>query len=271
MDNVFKRSHQALVEDDIQRKVALTFQLAQDWVEGRLCVAVSGVEPVARMPIPGRPARPELVAPRALKKRKLTTELGQQSMVHAIAHIEFNAINLALDAVYRFRDMPDAFLSDWIQVAQEEAQHFSLVRQRLQGLGADYGDFPAHNGLWALAVETDHDILARMAMVPRVMEARGIDVNPGIAKKFEAIGDAEMVDVLAIIFRDEIGHVAVGSRWFRYVCAQRGVAAEDTYFEMIRLCGMAGKVRGPFLRAARLQAGFSEQELDRLVAQGSAG
>ena len=268
MDNVFTRSHQALCENDVERKIALTFALAEDWAQDRLQVDIAAAGPVEKIHVPGRPLRPELVAPKALKKRKLTTVLGQQAMVHAIAHIEFNAINLALDAVYRFRDMPKAYLADWIQVAKEEAYHFSLVRQRLQGLGAEYGDFPAHNGLWALALETDHDILARMALVPRVMEARGIDVNPGIAKKFASIGDQEMVDVLAIIFRDEIGHVAVGSRWFQYVCAQQGVAPEDTYFEMIRLSGMVGKVRGPFLREARLQAGFSEQELDRLCAQG---
>jgi len=266
MDNVFIRSYQALCENDVECKLTLTHQLAEDWAAGLLQVDAAVAGQVETIEIPGRPAQPELVPPKALKKRKLTTLLGQQAMVHAIAHIEFNAINLALDAVYRFRDMPDAFLSDWIQVAKEEAYHFSLVQQRLQDLGAHYGDFPAHNGLWALAVETDHDILARMAMVPRVMEARGIDVNPGISKKFEAIGDQQMVEVLAIIFRDEIGHVAVGSRWFQMACQRQELDSEETYFEMIRQSGMAGKVRGPFLREARLQAGFSERELARLVA-----
>ncbi len=184
-------------------------------------------------------------------------------MIHAVAHIEFNAINLACDAVYRFRQLPDAFYADWARVAAEEAHHFSLLRDRLVELGYRYGDFPAHNGLWELARNTASDPLLRMALVPRVMEARGLDVTPGMMARFAAIGDQATPDILAVILRDEVGHVAAGSRWFGYLCEQRGLDRESTYFELLQE-HFSGGVRCPLHRSARKQAGFSESELDRL-------
>jgi uncharacterized ferritin-like protein (DUF455 family) len=187
------------------------------------------------------------------------------ALIHAVAHIEFNAINLACDAIYRFRDLPDDYYTDWSRVAAEEAYHFSLLQRRLEQLDYGYGDFPAHNGLWELARNTASDPLVRMALVPRVMEARGLDVTPGMMKRFAAIGDSETVAVLEIILRDEIGHVEVGSRWFRFLCEQREIDAESTYFELLQQY-LGSDVRCPLHREARLQAGFSESELFRLEA-----
>ncbi|MEE9352035.1 MAG: ferritin-like domain-containing protein, partial [Thiotrichaceae bacterium] len=214
--------------------------------------------------VPGRPEKPELVPVNQVKRRKLTTEEGRATLIHAIAHIEFNAINLALDAVYRFRDMPDDYYTDWLQVASEEAYHFSLLEVRLQQMGYVYGDMPAHNGLWESCINTEHDVMVRMALVPRVLEARGLDVTPGMMEKLQSVGDQQTVDILAIILRDEIGHVRIGSRWFHYCCEQRQLEPEATFLNLIKEY-MDGALRGPFHREARLQAGFTEQELDMLA------
>jgi len=211
--------------------------------------------------------QPLLVPPRELPKRGFTTLAGRAALIHAVAHIEFNAINLAWDAVYRFRDMPQAYYDDWVRVADEEAYHFSLLRTRLVELGYDYGDFSAHNGLWEMARDTAHDVLVRMALVPRVLEARGLDVTPGMMARLRAAGDEETVALLEIILRDEIGHVEIGSRWFRWLCEQRGLVAESVFRELIQRY-MKGQIKGPFHRDARLQAGFSESELAALEQMG---
>jgi uncharacterized ferritin-like protein (DUF455 family) len=190
-------------------------------------------------------------------RRKLTTPAGRAALVHAIAHIEFNAINLALDAVYRFRGLPSAFYDDWLQVAAEEAEHFLMLRRRLATLGHAYGDFDAHNGLWEMAVRTAHDPLLRMALVPRVLEARGLDVTPGMMERLRAAGDPETVEILAVILREEIGHVAIGTRWFRHLCDQRGLDPDRTFGELITEY-MPGRIRPPFHEAARREAGFTE-------------
>ena len=213
----------------------------------------------------GRPEAPLLVAPRDLPRRRLGSSEGQAAMLHAIAHIEFNAINLALDAACRFADLPRAFYADWLNVAKEEVFHFGLVRQRLRDLGYEYGDFPAHDGLWDLACKTAHDPLVRMAMVPRVMEARGLDVTPDIMRKFEGIGDHRSVEVLKIILRDEVGHVEAGSRWFHYLCEERGLDSEATYFALIDKY-LKGHVSCPLHKEARIAAGFSQSELQHLEA-----
>jgi uncharacterized ferritin-like protein (DUF455 family) len=197
--------------------------------------------------------------------RKLTSTEGQAALVHALTHIEFNAINLAWDAVYRFRDMPTAYYGDWIQVADEEAYHFTLLRRRLNELGHDYGDFPAHNGLWAAAQETAHDVLVRMALVPRVLEARGLDVAPDMVRRLRAAGDDETAALLHIILRDEVGHVAIGSRWFAWLCAARGLEPHQTYVDLLQQY-MAGRIRGPFNTEARQRAGFDDWELAALAA-----
>jgi uncharacterized ferritin-like protein (DUF455 family) len=185
--------------------------------------------------------------------------------VHAVAHIEFNAINLAWDAVQRFPGMPAAFACDWARVADDEARHFAMLRGRLRALGYDYGDFPAHDGLWSMARATADDVLARMALVPRVLEARGLDVTPGMIERLQRAGDAGTADCLKVILREEVAHVAIGSRWYRWLCAQRALPPRETYFRLLSEY-LAGHVRCPLNRPARLAAGFDEAELDRLEA-----
>jgi len=215
---------------------------------------------------PGRPEQPSLVLPKNLPKRAMGTLEGRKIMMHAIAHIEFNAINLALDAVQRFDDMPLAFYADWMRVAAEEAYHFELIRAHLRHLGGEYGDYPAHNGLWEMAETTAHDVLDRMALVPRVLEARGLDVTPGIQKKFINVGDTHAAILLDIIFKDEIGHVEVGSRWFRYVCKERYLKPTETFFSLVEKYFPKG-IGGVLNLDAREQAGFSEAELKVLLGE----
>jgi uncharacterized ferritin-like protein (DUF455 family) len=193
----------------------------------------------------------------------LATEEGRLALIHAVAHIEFNAINLACDAVFRFQGMPQAYYADWIQVAAEEAEHFRMLRERLRAGGLEYGDLPAHNGLWDMARRTAHDPLVRMALVPRMLEARGLDVTPGMVERLRAVGDPQTVAVLSRILQDEVGHVAIGSCWFRYLCQRQGREPEQAYFELLETF-LNGEIRGPLNREARRRAGFSDSELDRL-------
>lgn len=206
------------------------------------------------------PPRPELLDPRFMPRRKLTTPTGLKAFFHAIAHIEFTAIYLAWDMLYRFRGMPRQFYQDWLRVADEEAQHFAMIRTHLRQMGVEYGDLPAHRGLWELAADTTGDILARLALVPRYMEAHGLDVTPPMIDKFAQAGDTQSVAILTRILTDEVGHVTLGTQWFRYVCAQRGVDAEESYRRLL-LRHLTGKPKKPFNRELRLQAGFSEKEL----------
>ena len=219
--------------------------------------------------LPGRPARPELVEPRLLQRRSMSTPQGRVVLLHALAHIEFNAINLALDAVWRFADMPEAFYADWLGVAAEEAYHFSLLRERLAAYGHAYGDFPAHNGLWEMCERTRNDVLARMALVPRVLEARGLDASPPIRARLKQAGDDESAAILDVILRDEVGHVEIGNRWFRYLCDARGLDAHAAWLALAQQYN-APKMRGPFNLEARRKAGFDEVELEALAAQDAA-
>ncbi len=259
--SLFTAAEQCLAACSIKNKLCLTQQHAQAWRDGQLLLE-SSVEPTA-IAEPGHPDKPALVLPGDVPRRGLGSEAGRAAMLHAITHIEFNAINLAWDAVYRFRDMPRQFYSDWVRVADEEAYHFQLLRQRLNDMGHDYGDFPAHSGLWDMAQRTAFDPMVRMALVPRVLEARGLDVTPGMMKRLKNVGDDESVAVLEIILRDEIGHVEIGSRWFKYFCDQRGLNMEQTFLDLIGQY-FAGKLRGPFHYDARIKAGFSEAELRAL-------
>lgn len=213
----------------------------------------------------GRPGRPHMVPPARLPRRGLGTLEGRRALIHAVAHIEFNAINLGLDAALRFPGMPDAYYRDWLSVAADEARHFSMLSDRLEELGGRYGDLPAHNGLWDMAEKTAHDPLVRMALVPRVLEARGLDVTPGMIEKLAAVGDDRTVELLEVILEEEEGHVAIGSRWFHHLCQERGVAPEDTFRRLLEEYYKA-PLRGPFNRPARRRAGFSDVEIDRLVA-----
>jgi len=213
--------------------------------------------------LPGRPERPLLVAPGELAVRAVGSPEGRAALLHALTHIEFNAIGLALDHVWRFAGLPEAYYRDWARVAVEEAHHFTLLRGRLRQAGFDYGAFPAHDGLWEMARRTADDVLARMALVPRTLEARGLDASPAVRAKFVAIGDFESARILDVILADEIGHVAVGNRWFRYLCTVRGLDPGAAFrWEAQRR--NAPRQRGPLNRAARLQAGFTAQELDEM-------
>lgn len=213
--------------------------------------------------IPGRPARPELVAPASVPRRAMSTVEGRAALLHALAHIEFNAINLALDILWRFPGMPVAFYQDWCKVAVEEATHFDLLWRRLQELGYAYGDFSAHNGLWEMAEKTQGDLLARLALVPRTLEARGLDVSPAIRHRLAHAGDQESAAILDIILRDEVGHVAIGNHWYKWLCTQQGRDYVSSY-EVLAKQYQAPRLRGPFNLDARRAAGFDEVELEAL-------
>lgn len=218
-----------------------------------------------RAAIPGRPARPELVSPRFVSRRAVLSHEGRAALLHALAHIEFNAINLALDAVWRFSDMPIAYYRDWLRVAGEEAYHFQLLTEHIATLGAAYGDYPAHNGLWEMAEKTRDDVLARMALVPRTLEARGLDASPLIRARLAQAGDMEAAEILDIILRDEVGHVAIGNRWYRWCCDHANVDPVSHYDTLVTRYN-APRLRGPFNFEARAAAGFDEAELAQLRA-----
>jgi uncharacterized ferritin-like protein (DUF455 family) len=265
MNSLFAGAAACIAECDATEKARLSRDVAAQWRNGEL--SLQFVDAPLPIGAPGRPPRPLLVSPRELPKRGFNSPQGRAALIHAVAHIEFNAINLAWDAVYRFHDMPPRYYDDWVRVADEEAYHFSLLRERLRGMGYDYGDFAAHDGLWEMAQDTAHDVLVRMALVPRVLEARGLDVTPGMMVRLREAGDNQTVALLEIILHDEIGHVEIGTRWFRWLCEQRGLAPEPTFQELIARY-LKGQIKGPFHRDARLQAGFSETELEALEQMG---
>lgn len=257
---LFPRLAEALAATDIAEKIALTTKIAADWQIGKLNWQDT-------VPIPllcGRPARPALVTHKEVLQRSPQTPEGRAHLLHAILHIEFTAINLALDHAARFRTMPEQYYADWIGVAAEEAEHFLLLQERLQSLGHEYGDFPAHAGLWEMAEKTENDVLDRMALVPRLLEARGLDATPPIQRKLEAAGDHQSARVLDIILRDEIGHVGLGDRWFRHLCAERNKEPESTYRELLTHY-KAPWPQAPMNESARISAGFSPDELAGLA------
>ena len=254
-----------LAETRIENKRAGVAAMAQDWSSGRMRLDASAVILPTELLIPGRPALPKLISPLEVKHRSMHTPEGRAAMIHALAHIEFNAINLALDVIWRFPDMPRDYYHDWTRVAAEEALHFSLLAAHLQSLGYCYGDFAAHNGMWEMAEQTQEDILARIALVPRTLEARGLDVSPAMRSKLAQAGDTAAAKILDIILRDEIGHVAIGNRWYNWLCTARGLEPIAAYKALATQYN-APRLRGPFNRAARLQAGFTEMELDVLAA-----
>jgi uncharacterized ferritin-like protein (DUF455 family) len=258
----------ALRETDPVRKCAQVSALRADSLAGRATIdpARALAEPAG---LPGRPARPELVEPRLLQRRSMRAEAGRAVLLHALAHIEFNAINLALDAVWRFAGMPAAFYADWLKVAAEEAYHYTLLTERLAGFGHAYGDFPAHNGLWEMCERTAGDVLARMALVPRTLEARGLDASPPIRARLAQAGDHASAAILDVILRDEIGHVRIGNHWFRHLCDQMGRDPHPTYLQLADAYH-APRLRGPFNFDARRDAGFDDAELAALAAQDTA-
>ena len=219
--------------------------------------------------LPGRPVRPRLVPPKTVPTRSPFTPEGRAALLHAVTHIEFNAINLALDAVWRFDAMPVAYYRDWLRVAAEEALHFTLLREHLVSLGFDYGDFDAHDGLWAMTARTSHDATARMALVPRTLEARGLDATPPMQAKLRQAGDLRAAEILGVILHDEVGHVAIGNHWYRWLCARDGIDPVALYPQLAAKYG-APRLRPPFNDAARLAAGFTAEEIAALSASAPA-
>ena len=261
MNNLFESVRDAFLTSDVDVKLQKTRSAAASFRHGTLSLGAFGK--AAPVESPGRPEKPLLVRAKHVPKRGFGTVEGRAIMMHAIAHIEFNAINLALDAVQRFDGMPEQFYADWLSVADEEAYHFELIRSHMRHLGADYGDYDAHDGLWEMCTKTAHDVLIRMALVPRVLEARGLDVTPGIQKKLTQVGDHNAVSLLDIILRDEIGHVEIGNRWFRHCCQDRDLKPELTFHKLLDEYYPKG-LMGPFNLDARQKAGFSDYELGLL-------
>jgi uncharacterized ferritin-like protein (DUF455 family) len=259
MTDLFAQTRSCLEERNPQHKVSLTLAVAELFQQQPLPDHPPGPVTV----IPGRPERPELVHFSRLPRRGLTTAEGRSAFIHALAHIEFNAINLAWDAVYRFPGMPEEYYRDWSRVAGEEALHFNLLCERLQQMDCRYGDFPAHNGLWEMAEKTAHDVLVRMALVPRVLEARGLDVTPGMLERLHALGDDRSVAILERILADEIGHVETGSRWFAYLCRSRNLEPVATFAQLLADYGI-NAFKKPLNSNARRQAGFDSVELKLL-------
>ncbi len=249
-----------LLLSDPDEKARLTRSLSIS-AEDRIGALEAIEEPAG---VPGRSARPPLVAPARLQARSAATREGRAALLHAVAHIERNAIDLALDAIWRFPGLPERYYEDWLQVAREEALHFTLVRDHLATLGHAYGDFPAHDGLWEMAAKTRGDLLARMALVPRTLEARGLDASPPMKAKLLAAGDTQAAAILDVLLRDEIGHVAIGNHWYRWLCAQRRLDPVASYAQLASRYG-APRLRPPFNEEARRQAGFTDEEIARLA------
>jgi uncharacterized ferritin-like protein (DUF455 family) len=235
------------------RKVAVSRAVSAAWSGGSLPTGLAIA--VAR---PARPDHPELRPPREMKKRRnFGSPNGRAALLHALAHIELNAIDLAWDIIARFAspDLPRGFFDDWLGVATEEAEHFALLAARLSGLGVEYGALPAHDGLWEAAAATAHDLIARLAVVPLVLEARGLDVTPEMIGRLQRAGDADSAVILERIYRDEIGHVAVGVRWFELLCRARGLDPEEAFHDRVGRY-FSGVLKPPFNTAARGEAGF---------------
>lgn len=246
----------AILSPYLEEKTELAQETARRWHARRLSLR-SPLDP--ELPErPGRPEKPLLVPPKATEKRSLHTLPGRIAMLHALAHIELNAVDLALDIVARFASepVPHSFFDGWMRVAFEEAKHFRMVRERMQALGADYGDMPAHDGLWQAAHSTRNDLTARLAVVPLILEARGLDVTPSLQEKMRETGDIDSADVLKVIYEDEKGHVAVGAKWFRFLCAREKKDPAATFKQLVR-ANFRGALKAPFNDVARAEAGLT--------------
>ncbi len=261
MENLYQQAKNCFLLADPDEKIAQTYEAVAAFKAGKLSWT-EGDTP-EKLNEPGRLNKPEIVMPKDLNKRKWGKEEGRAALIHSLAHIELTAINLAWDSVYRYRDMPKEYYQDWVHCAEEEAVHFTMLRDRLREMGYDYGSFPAHNELWKMAVNTADDLMDRMGMVHRVFEARALDVVPVTLKKFEAQNDTSMVKALNTICNDEIAHVSAGTRWFHYRCEQEQIDPDETFFSLIHKY-MKKPLSGPFNHEARLKTGFSQNELDYL-------
>ena len=254
-----------LASTDAKTKVTQLLSLFGDYQNQQITLDVPHKIDCGDLTLPGRPAKPELVLPKFVPKRRMDTPEGRAGLLHSLAHIEFNAMNLALDAIWRFPNMPKEYYEDWLKVAKEEAYHFSLVNEHLHSLGFTYGDFPAHNSLWEMVERTTDSVIARMALVPRTMEARGLDAVPSIRDRFKQIKEVRAVEILEIILNDEIGHVLIGNRWFNFLCTKDNLSPITAYRELAAQY-RAPVLKGPFNIEARKQAGFTSEELNLLGA-----
>jgi uncharacterized ferritin-like protein (DUF455 family) len=261
VENIFTIAEYCLQQNNITKKIEETHYARELSIKGQLCFESKAlIHPISKTKFPDQPL---LLAPREMPKRKLNSPAGKAAFFHALAHIECVAIYLAWDMLYRFRGLPQQFYQDWLKVADEEAQHFQLLRKHLLGLGVDYGDLPAHRGLWAHAEDTASDVLARLAIVPRCMEARGLDITPQMIEKFKKQDDTSSVKLLTRILNDEVGHVEIGSYWFKLICHEKGLEHEAHFKQLIEQF-YVGKPKGPFNRELRIIAGFSNAEIDWL-------
>lgn len=252
----------ALYESDPAKKCQKVDDLYVGVIKGEI-VPYASVDIAEILPA-GRPEKPLLINPQDVPRRGLGSKEGILALVHAICHIEFNAINLGLDAAYRFRNMPAKYYEDWLLVAKDEAKHFTMLSDYLESCDCYYGAFEAHNGLWDSAEKTAHDALIRMALVPRVLEARGLDVTPGIIKRLQQAKEDEVVRLLGIILQEEEGHVLVGNYWYRYLCEKQNLPPKETFFNLLKEYGQT--LKPPFNIEARLRSGFTQEEIDYLVA-----
>jgi uncharacterized ferritin-like protein (DUF455 family) len=261
MNNLFKLASQCLHQDSVHEKLRVTHKAWALYQAGELEYQMDyPITPISQTQFP---QRPQLKSHRDMPRRKFNTEQGVTALLHALAHIEFMAINLAWDILYRFRNLPEQFYQDWLKVAEEEAQHFTLLKNHLLQRGVDYGDLPAHDGLWVRAEQTADDLLGRLALVPRCMEARGLDVTPAMIKNFKKINDFKSAEILTTILNDEVGHVKIGTDWFNFVCGERQLDPESSYQQLI-LQYLKEKPKGPFNKEMRIIAGFTQAELDWL-------
>ena len=259
-NNVFNLAYQCLSESVLDKKLVMSVDHANQIISDNAQFDKYTFKNI----LPGRPGKPVLINPRDLPRRNVQTVEGKAAMLHAFAHIEFNAINLAWDLICRFQDMPQEFYRDWASVAAEETQHFILLQNRLRQMGYDYGDFPAHDGLWQIAEDTKHDVMLRLGVVPRILEARGLDVTPDLINRFSEIRDNETVSILSVILEEEIGHVKLGTKWFRYLCDENDLDS-DTIFKHICDEFMPSNKTNRINQQARLQAGFSHTELQHII------
>ncbi|WP_241235115.1 ferritin-like domain-containing protein [Amphritea opalescens] len=258
MQNLYAQTKEAFLTADPDLKIQLTQQAVSRWNAGEL-EWLDGDTP-EYLQQPGQPDKPDIVLPSDVNARKFGKEEGRAALIHSLAHIELTAVNLALDAVYRYRDMPQAFYADWMQCAAEEANHFMALRGRLREMGYDYGSFKAHGELWGMAIDTADDMLERMGIVHRALEARALDVIPKAIQRFDQAGDSRMIEILTMIGNEEIGHVSSGTRWYHYQCQQRQLEPNQTFIDLLWKY-MKGPLKGPLNHEARLQAGFTEQEM----------
>jgi uncharacterized ferritin-like protein (DUF455 family) len=264
LKNLYQQARHCLLLSDPDEKMAATMELCASWENGAL-EWTQGEAPFLDIE-PGRLDHPTLVPPSEVPKRGFGSETRRAALIHALTHIELTAVNLAWDTVYRYRGLPREYYQDWINTAADETRHFLALRERLRAMGFDYGDFHAHDSLWQHAVDTADDLMDRMAIVHRVMEARALDVVPRTLERFRTIGDPETADVLTEVANDETAHVGAGTRWFRYRCQEEGVDPDQKFFELV-MKYIGHYPKGPFNHQARLKAGFSENEMDLLEAR----